>query len=133
MVWTWKEPVAHWPLARELQKLRISVSPSTVDSRELKAEFWSDVNGARHRRRAEPDAGARRPGGGLHRARRAHVRRRPFHRNESCGGHFRAESQTPEGEALRDDEKFAYVRPGSGAETGKPVLHKEPLTTSTST
>ena len=30
-------------------------------------------------------------------------------RNESCGGHFREEYQTPEGEALRDDENYAYV------------------------
>ena len=30
-------------------------------------------------------------------------------RKESCGGHFRVESQTPEGEALRDDENFAFV------------------------
>jgi succinate dehydrogenase / fumarate reductase flavoprotein subunit len=32
-----------------------------------------------------------------------------LHRNESCGGHFREEYQTEEGEALRDDEHFAYV------------------------
>ncbi len=32
-----------------------------------------------------------------------------YNRNESCGGHFREEYQTPEGEALRDDEKYAYV------------------------
>src|SRR5206468_16961 len=32
-----------------------------------------------------------------------------LHRTESCGGHFREESQTPDGEALRDDEHFAYV------------------------
>ena len=32
-----------------------------------------------------------------------------LHRNESCGGHFREESQTEDGEALRDDEHFAYV------------------------
>ena len=32
-----------------------------------------------------------------------------LHRRESCGGHFREESQTPEGEALRDDEHFSYV------------------------
>ncbi len=49
-------------------------------------------------------------------------------RSESCGGHFRLESQTPEGEAKRDDEKFSYVAAwefkGVGAE---PALHKEPL------
>jgi succinate dehydrogenase / fumarate reductase flavoprotein subunit len=52
-----------------------------------------------------------------------------LHRKESCGGHFREESQTPEGEALRDDENFAYVGAwewkGADAE---PELHKEDLT-----
>jgi succinate dehydrogenase / fumarate reductase flavoprotein subunit len=32
-----------------------------------------------------------------------------LHRNESCGGHFREEYQTEDGEAKRDDENFAYV------------------------
>ena len=49
-----------------------------------------------------------------------------LHRTESCGGHFRAESQTGDGEALRDDDNFAYV--AAWAHTGaKPVLHKEKL------
>ena len=51
-----------------------------------------------------------------------------LHRNESCGGHFREEYQTPEGEAQRDDENFAYV--AAWEYTGNPsdaVLHKEPL------
>lgn len=51
-----------------------------------------------------------------------------LNRNESCGGHFRVESQTPEGEAKRDDENFMYVAAwefkGEGQE---PELHKEPL------
>ncbi len=51
-----------------------------------------------------------------------------LHRQESCGGHFREEFQTPEGEALRDDENFAYVAAwqwdGPGAD---PILHKEDL------
>jgi succinate dehydrogenase / fumarate reductase flavoprotein subunit len=52
-----------------------------------------------------------------------------LHRNESCGGHFRAESQTPEGEALRDDENFAYVAAWGWTPEGEPpVLHKEDLT-----
>jgi succinate dehydrogenase / fumarate reductase flavoprotein subunit len=51
-----------------------------------------------------------------------------LHRNESCGGHFRAEYQTPDGEALRDDEHFAYVAAWEFAGTGQPpVLHREPL------
>jgi succinate dehydrogenase / fumarate reductase flavoprotein subunit len=49
-------------------------------------------------------------------------------RNESCGGHFREEFQTPDGEALRDDEKFSYVAAWEYAGSGKqPVLNKEPL------
>jgi len=51
-----------------------------------------------------------------------------LHRTESCGGHFREESQTPDGEALRDDEHFSYV--AAWEFTGldqAPVLHKEPL------
>lgn len=49
-------------------------------------------------------------------------------RSESCGGHFREESQTPEGEALRDDGKFSYVAAWEySGELSKPTLHKEPL------
>ena len=51
-----------------------------------------------------------------------------LHRRESCGGHFRAESQTEDGEALRNDDEFAYVAAWEfGGEGGKPILHKEPL------
>ena len=51
-----------------------------------------------------------------------------LHRTESCGGHFREESQTPDGEALRDDENFAYVAAWQyGGEGSAPTLHKEPL------
>ena len=51
-----------------------------------------------------------------------------LHRTESCGGHFREESQTPDGEALRDDDKFSYVAAWEFRGVGKqPALHKEPL------
>ncbi|HEX3541513.1 MAG TPA: fumarate reductase/succinate dehydrogenase flavoprotein subunit [Acidimicrobiales bacterium] len=62
-----------------------------------------------------------------------------LHREESCGGHFREEHQTPEGEALRDDEHFAYVAgwewtgekgsldPITSGALPTPRLHKEPL------
>jgi len=51
-----------------------------------------------------------------------------LHREESCGCHFRVESQTEDGEALRDDTKFAYVAAWEYAGgDGKPVLHKEEL------
>ena len=49
-------------------------------------------------------------------------------RDESCGGHFREEHQTPEGEALRDDDRFAYVAAWEWQGEGRrPALHKEPL------
>ena len=49
-------------------------------------------------------------------------------RTESCGGHFREESQTSEGEALRDDDRFSYVAAWEFKGVGvKPELHKEPL------
>ena len=49
-------------------------------------------------------------------------------RNESCGGHFREEFQTPDGEARRDDENFSYVAAWEYAGPDKqPVLNKEPL------
>jgi succinate dehydrogenase / fumarate reductase flavoprotein subunit len=48
-------------------------------------------------------------------------------RSESCGGHFRAESQDADGEALRDDEHFAHVSAWEHSPAGEPVLHKEPL------
>ena len=51
-----------------------------------------------------------------------------LHREESCGGHFRVESQTEEGEAKRDDEHFMYVAAWEYKGEGKePELHKEPL------
>jgi succinate dehydrogenase / fumarate reductase flavoprotein subunit len=51
-----------------------------------------------------------------------------LHRNESCGGHFREESQTKEGEALRDDQNFAYVAAWQYAgDEREPILNKEPL------
>jgi succinate dehydrogenase / fumarate reductase flavoprotein subunit len=49
-------------------------------------------------------------------------------RNESCGGHFREEYQTPEGEALRNDEDFCYAAAWEYTGPGqKPALHKEHL------
>ncbi len=52
-----------------------------------------------------------------------------LHRRESCGGHFREESQTPDNEALRDDERFSYAAAWEFTGVGQtPVLHKEPLT-----
>jgi succinate dehydrogenase / fumarate reductase flavoprotein subunit len=52
-----------------------------------------------------------------------------LHREESCGGHFREEFQTEDGEALRDDDRFAYVAAWEDAgREAEPRLHQEPLT-----
>ncbi|HET9424037.1 MAG TPA: hypothetical protein VFO55_01600, partial [Gemmatimonadaceae bacterium] len=51
-----------------------------------------------------------------------------LHREESCGGHFRGEYQTEEGEALRNDEQFAYAAAWEyKGDNQAPALHKEPL------
>jgi succinate dehydrogenase / fumarate reductase flavoprotein subunit len=51
-----------------------------------------------------------------------------LHREESCGAHFREEYQTPEGEALRNDEQFCYVAAWEyTGDVSRPELHKEPL------
>jgi succinate dehydrogenase / fumarate reductase flavoprotein subunit len=51
-----------------------------------------------------------------------------LNRDESCGAHFRQEHQTPEGEALRDDEHFSHVSAWEFTGLGRPpTLHKEPL------
>jgi len=51
-----------------------------------------------------------------------------LHRKESCGGHFRVEHQTPDGEAMRDDENFCYAAAWEFKGLDKePELHKEPL------
>ncbi|MBM3674850.1 MAG: fumarate reductase/succinate dehydrogenase flavoprotein subunit [Actinobacteria bacterium] len=50
------------------------------------------------------------------------------HREESCGGHFRVEHQTEEGEALRNDDDFAYVAAWEWTgDSARPTLHEEPL------
>ena len=95
--------------------------------RELKAEFWSDVKVLGTNEELNQ---------ALERAGRVAdffelgelMCIDALHRNESCGGHFRAESQTADGEALRNDDEFAYVAAWEfGGDNGKPVLHKEPL------
>ena len=50
-----------------------------------------------------------------------------LHREESCGAHFREEYQTPDGEPLRDDARFAHVAAWEYVPNGLPILHKEPL------
>ncbi|MBP5723137.1 MAG: fumarate reductase/succinate dehydrogenase flavoprotein subunit [Bacteroidales bacterium] len=94
---------------------------------ELRAEFWKNVRipGSANELNVE-----------LEKANRVAdflelgelIARDALHREESCGGHFREEYQTEEGEALRQDDKFAYV--GAWEYKGKdvePELHKEEL------
>ena len=50
-----------------------------------------------------------------------------LNRDESCGGHFREEHQTEDGEAVRNDKDFAYVAAWEFEEVGKWNLHKEML------
>jgi succinate dehydrogenase / fumarate reductase flavoprotein subunit len=95
--------------------------------RQLREEFWRDVKvvGTDDSLNNELERAGRLPDflelGEL-------MARDALHREESCGGHFREEHQTEEGEAKRNDEQFAYVAAweftGPGSE---PRLHKEPL------
>jgi succinate dehydrogenase / fumarate reductase, flavoprotein subunit len=94
---------------------------------ELREEFWRDVNvpgSASELNQALEKAG--RVADFLELGEL--ICRDALHREESCGGHFREEYQTEDGEALRDDEQFAYA--AAWEYTGKdlePRLHKEPL------
>ncbi|MEU7790440.1 fumarate reductase/succinate dehydrogenase flavoprotein subunit [Amycolatopsis sp. NPDC049159] len=91
---------------------------------ELRAEFWRDVRipgrGAELNQELEK---ANRVADFLELAELLLVD--ALAREESCGGHFREEHQTPDGEAERDDEKFAYVAAWEYGD--KPVLHREEL------
>jgi succinate dehydrogenase / fumarate reductase flavoprotein subunit len=93
----------------------------------LREEFWQDVNvvGNGNDMNSELERAGRIADFlelGELLARDAH------HREESCGGHFREEHQTEDGEAKRDDKQFAYVAAWEFAGDGqKPVLHKEAL------
>ncbi len=97
------------------------------DVRTLREEFWRDVNVTGTRETYNQ---------ALERAGRVAdflefaelMAEDALMRDESCGGHFRTEHQTPEGEAKRDDEQFSFVGSWQFSGVGeKPVLHKEPL------
>ena len=94
---------------------------------ELREEFWNDVNvvGESDDMNIELEK-AGRVADFLELAEL--LARDALHREESCGGHFREEYQTPEGEALRNDKKFSYVAAWEYTGDGKqPKLNKEPL------
>jgi len=97
------------------------------DIRELRDEFWSDVkvSGELNEMNAELEKASRVADflelGEL-------MCLDALDREESAGGHFREEHQTPEGEALRDDENFSFVSAYEyTGDPGKEILHKEQL------
>jgi len=95
--------------------------------KELRNEFWKDVKVLGDDKTYNPE---------LDKAGRVAdffelgelMMRDALERNESCGGHFREEFQTEEGEALRDDEKFTFASTWEFKGVDEPpVLHKEDL------
>ncbi len=109
-------------MARNEQGLKEAIE----EIRELRAEFWENVRvtGTADGFNPELDKAGRVADflelGEL-------MCRDALHRNESCGGHFREEYQTEEGEALRDDNNYTYVAAWEYSESGEPILHKEEL------
>ena len=108
-------------MARSAEGLKQAIE----EVRALKKEFWSDVRipGGINEMNPELDKAGRVADfielGEL-------MCLDALERNESCGGHFREEYQTPDGEALRDDEKYMFVSAWEMKQDGW-QLHKEPL------
>jgi succinate dehydrogenase / fumarate reductase flavoprotein subunit len=113
----------HCGMARDAAGLREAMERIPL----LRAEFWRDVNVPGSD--AELNQALEKAGRVADFFELAELMcRDALHREESCGGHFRTEHQTPDGEALRDDEHFAYVAAWEYAGAGQPpVLNKEPL------
>ena len=113
----------HCGMARDAAGLREAIERIPV----LRAEFWRDVNVPGSD--VELNQALEKAGRVADFFELAELMcRDALHREESCGGHFRTEHQTPDGEALRDDEHFAYVAAWEYAGDGQPpVLNKEPL------
>jgi len=109
-------------MARNEQGLREAIE----EIRAIKAEFWKNVRIPGTKDSLNPE---------LEKALRVAdfielgelMCRDALNRKESCGGHFREESQTEEGEALRDDENFSFVAAWEYTGEDLPVLHKEYL------
>ncbi len=94
---------------------------------ELRQEFWRDVNVPGSD--AELNQALEKAGRVADFLELAElICRDALHREESCGGHFREEFQTEDGEALRDDERFAYAAAWEYGKYAEPRLHQEPLT-----
>ncbi|HUW06934.1 MAG TPA: fumarate reductase/succinate dehydrogenase flavoprotein subunit [Williamwhitmania sp.] len=109
-------------MARNAEGLKKAIE----EIKALKAEFWKDVlvPGEANDLNQELEKALRLADyfelGDL-------LARDALNRNESCGGHFREESATEEGEAKRDDENYAYVAAWEYKGDAEPQLHKEDL------
>ncbi len=109
-------------MARNAQGLQEAIA----EIQALKKEFWSDVRIPGNIAEMNPE---------LDKANRVAdfielgelMCKDALNRNESCGGHFREEYQTPDGEALRDDKDYMYVAAWEYAGDSNWNLHKEPL------
>ncbi len=109
-------------MARNAEGLKQAIT----DIQKLKKEFWSDVRVPGETNEYNPE---------LEKAGRVAdfielgelMCIDALNRNESCGGHFREEYQTEEGEAMRDDENYAYVAAWENKGDGTFELHKEEL------
>ena len=113
----------HVGMARNKEGLEKAIS----EIRELRNSFWKDVRipGRIDELNVELDKALRVADflelGEL-------MAKDALNRNESCGGHFREEYKTPEGEALRDDVNYKYVAAWEyQGDDNEPILHKEPL------
>ena len=110
-----------------MARTKESLEKAIKEVQRLRAEFWKDVKvpGTNEEFNQELEKALRLSDflelGEL-------MARDALNRNESCGGHFRSEYQTAEGEALRDDEHYAYVAVWEyTGENKEPVMHKEEL------
>jgi len=118
--------IVMWELVG-MARTKESLEKALVDIKKVKKEFWSKVRipGESNTLNVELDKAIRLADfieiGEL-------MARDALNRNESCGGHFREEYQTPEGEALRDDANYSYVSCWKyEGEDKEPELVKEPL------
>ncbi|MEO6584396.1 MAG: succinate dehydrogenase (quinone) flavoprotein subunit, partial [Ferruginibacter sp.] len=109
-------------MARNAEGLQQAIA----EIRLLKAEFWSNVNVPGERNEMNPELDkAGRVADFIELGELMCID--ALQRNESCGGHFREESQTEDGEAKRDDSNFSYVAAWELKSEGDWELHKEKL------
>ncbi|MDR2885235.1 MAG: FAD-binding protein, partial [Rikenellaceae bacterium] len=110
-----------------MARTKESLTKAIDEIQKLKKEFWADVKVAGEEAEFNQE---------LEKALRLAdfleigelMARDGLNRNESCGGHFREEYQTEDGEALRDDKNYCYAALWEYAGEGKePVMHKEEL------